>query len=99
MTVVPNDFGEHEMRKMNRPAGATGGFLFSLRLAAHALAACFLVQASPSIALETKADYAILLDMATGRVLFEKNADQQPAQETHAQGNQSQEKGNPAARW
>ena len=81
MTVVPNDFGEHEMRKMNRHAGWAGGFLFSLRLAAYALAACFLVQASPSIALETKADYAILLDMATGRVLFEKNADQpmQPA--------------------
>ena len=72
------------MRKMNRHAGWAGGFLFSPRLAAYALAACFLVLASPSAALETKADFAILVDMTTGRVLFEKNADQpmQPASMT-----------------
>jgi len=57
-------------------AGATSRLLFSSRLVLASLAACFLVQASPAYALETKADYAILLDMTTGRVLFEKNANQ-----------------------
>ncbi len=35
------------------------------------------VSALPANAVTTIADYAILLDMTTGRVLFEKNADQQ----------------------
>lgn len=44
-------------------------------LAVASLFVLFVLALSPALALETKADYALMMDAQTGVVLFEKNAD------------------------